>query len=745
MSAGGVSYVNSFTSPVSPPVSYAFAKDLYNNAKYIADAVSHEAGHGFGLLHQSSFDANGNMTAEYSSGSGNWAPIMGYAYTTTINTWHNGATGSATNYQDDMAILAGGINGFGYRPDDYGNTIATATTLAVTSGAITASGIVAQNSDIDAFRFAAGSGTATFQVNTASLGANLDAVLEIYNSSGALVASANPSTTQSASISTTLSAGTYYALVKSNGMYGRVGQYTFTGQVVQPTSGNQSPSVNAGADQTITYGVSANLNATVSDDGLPSPGSVATTWTKVSGTGTVTFGNASAVDTTASFSAAGTYVLRLSANDGQLSSSDDVTIVVNSAPVNQAPTVNAGNDLSITLGNTANLNATVSDDGLPSNSVTTTWTKVSGSGTVTFGNASAVDTTASFSAAGTYVLRLSANDSQLSASDDVTIIVGEPAQTPTTTSFQNGLNGYAGMTDAMIYNKSANKNFGSTTTLDVDGDPDRSALLKWNLSGVSTSTQIESASITLRVTGPTAQTFEIYQLLKSWNESQVTWGRAASGSSWGMAGAQQVNVDRGSTVLGTVTSAASGFVTINLNAAGIAVVQSWISNPASNNGFIIQDYSNTTSDELSFASSEYATVSYRPTLTIKYSSTQQSPKLASIHGRSGNTSDDFGHLRFTEVRLESNSSEDLTRQDGDHSDSVEDFILSILDRRVNQSAKSHSATASHAFVPAVGVEPNDEISATERSANYRDEPGILDAVFSDTLLGNSLFGINASV
>ena len=37
-----------------------------------------------------------------------------------------------------------------------------------------------------------------------------------------------------------------------------------------------------------------------------------------------------------------------------------------------------------------------------------TWSKVSGFGDVVFGNPNAVDTTASFSAAGTYVLRLTA-------------------------------------------------------------------------------------------------------------------------------------------------------------------------------------------------------------------------------------------------------------------------------------------------------------------------------------------------
>jgi PKD repeat protein len=140
----------------------------------------------------------------------------------------------------------------------------------------------------------------------------------------------------------------------------------------------------------------------------------------------VTFGNPSAVDTTASFSAAGTYVLRLTASDSELSASDDVTVVVSpSGPTNQAPVVSAGVDQAVTLPASASLDGTVSDDGLPNppGTVTTAWSVVSGPGTVSFGNAGSVDTTASFSAAGTYVLRLTASDSQLSASDDVTVTV----------------------------------------------------------------------------------------------------------------------------------------------------------------------------------------------------------------------------------------------------------------------------------------------------------------------------------
>src|SRR5439155_1110055 len=106
---------------------------------------------------------------------------------------------------------------------------------------------------------------------------------------------------------------------------------------------NQAPVVNAGSDQTITLPASASLNGTASDDGLPAGSTLTTTWSKVRGPGNVTFGNLNALTTTANFSAAGTYVLRLTASDGALSSRDDVTIAVNSAGGNaNPPVVDAG-------------------------------------------------------------------------------------------------------------------------------------------------------------------------------------------------------------------------------------------------------------------------------------------------------------------------------------------------------------------------------------------------------------------
>jgi len=188
---------------------------------------------------------------------------------------------------------------------------------------------------------------------------------------------------------------------------------------------NQAPVVNAGPDLTITLPANATLNGTVTDDGLPTPPNLTKQWTKVSGPGTVTFASPTAAVTTATFSLSGVYVVRLTGSDGTLSSSDTAQVTVNPAVMNTAPSVNAGPDQTITLPSAANLSGTVTDDGLPNPpaTVTTTWSKVSGPGTVTFGNASARITTATFSVAGSYVLRLTASDSALSASDDVAITV----------------------------------------------------------------------------------------------------------------------------------------------------------------------------------------------------------------------------------------------------------------------------------------------------------------------------------
>ncbi|MEO8134212.1 MAG: hypothetical protein ABI831_09570, partial [Betaproteobacteria bacterium] len=100
-----------------------------------------------------------------------------------------------------------------------------------------------------------------------------------------------------------------------------------------PPPVNQAPQVNAGADQAVVLPTAANLGGTATDDALPNPPATLTyAWTSVSGPGAVIFGNANAAVTTATFSLAGTYVLRLTASDSLLSGQDTVQITVTAVP-----------------------------------------------------------------------------------------------------------------------------------------------------------------------------------------------------------------------------------------------------------------------------------------------------------------------------------------------------------------------------------------------------------------------------
>ncbi len=70
---------------------------------------------------------------------------------------------------------------------------------------------------------------------------------------------------------------------------------------------------------------------------------------------------------------------------------------------------------------TASLNGSASDEG--SDSLTTLWSLISGPGPVLFEDSGAVETTATFFAEGTYVLRLTADDGFTQIDDDTTITV----------------------------------------------------------------------------------------------------------------------------------------------------------------------------------------------------------------------------------------------------------------------------------------------------------------------------------
>jgi hypothetical protein len=172
--------------------------------------------------------------------------------------------------------------------------------------------------------------------------------------------------------------------------------------------------------------------------------------------------------------------------------------------------------------------------------------------------------------------------------------------------------------DTDMLQNAPKKNYGTAISLGVGGDEpagtgkDKSTLLKWGLSTIPAGSKISSASVTLNVENSSAQTYQAYELKRPWVESAATWQLYAAAKSWQIAGAKG-SLDRGTTVVGTVSPSATGKQTFALSPA---TVQNWVNNPSSNNGIIIANATNM--DGFNFSSHESTTSALRPQLNVTY-------------------------------------------------------------------------------------------------------------------------------
>ncbi len=91
---------------------------------------------------------------------------------------------------------------------------------------------------------------------------------------------------------------------------------------------NTPPVISAGPDRLdVQPGAVVTLAGTVTDDGRPAGHALAISWSQLQGPGTAVFANPNAAATTATFTAPGTYVLQLSANDGLNQGTPDTMVV----------------------------------------------------------------------------------------------------------------------------------------------------------------------------------------------------------------------------------------------------------------------------------------------------------------------------------------------------------------------------------------------------------------------------------
>lgn len=325
--AGGVAYLNSFSWNSDTPC-FVFTAQLGNgNAKYTAEAASHEAGHTFNLSHDGQLAHDSVAAVGYYQGHANWAPIMGVGYYKDVVQWSKGDYPFANNLQDDIAIIAGIV---GFRGDLAGDSIVNATPLTGTSPAI--SGIIERRTDADLYAFTTGAGTVSFTATPAAPSPNLDIQLSLYDGLGNLVTYSNP-TTLDASLNVTLAQGTYYLAVDGIGTgspltayddYASLGQFTLAGAVI-PVSGMPPVAV---ADSSLPTSGIAPLAVSFSSAGSYDPDGAVVSYDWDFGDGTTS----TAANPVKTYSSPGTYVASLvvTDNSGLASAADTVTVIVQS-------------------------------------------------------------------------------------------------------------------------------------------------------------------------------------------------------------------------------------------------------------------------------------------------------------------------------------------------------------------------------------------------------------------------------
>ncbi len=207
----------------------------------------------------------------------------------------------------------------------------------------------------------------------------------------------------------------------------------------------------------VATGQPANLEVVATDSDTTT--GISYLWELVSGPGTATFANASAANTTVICSAAGTYVLRLTATSDGVSVSGTVTLEATSG--NHTPVITLAPTATL-VSRSATLKMAASDTDL-GDVLTYSWTLVSGAGSVIFTPGDLPEGLVSFSAPGAYTLRVTVSDGQASVSGtvSVTVVAAATAATMKAESYMGGIYqrflarqpdeaGLAGWSDALI-------------------------------------------------------------------------------------------------------------------------------------------------------------------------------------------------------------------------------------------------------------------------------------------------------
>lgn len=242
--AGGVAYLNSFSNSSGNPC-WSYNS---NNVRIMAMTISHELGHTVGLSHDGRITpSDEDYYGGHGTGVTRWGPIMGAPFSAAVTQWSKGEYYLADRTsQDDLAVITRTQN-FGYRTDEAADTPALAGNVSDNIfGSADETGFITTPTDKDVFRFQTAGGAASFNGTATALPeGNLDIKLRILRSDGSELVAASPVDSLNATLSTTLSAGTYFVEVSGTGFgtplanppsgytnYGSLGQYNLKGTFV---------------------------------------------------------------------------------------------------------------------------------------------------------------------------------------------------------------------------------------------------------------------------------------------------------------------------------------------------------------------------------------------------------------------------------------------------------------------------------------------------------------------------------
>ena len=193
---------------------------------------------------------------------------------------------------------------------------------------------------------------------------------------------------------------------------------------------NAAPTANAGADQSVNLPATVNLSGSATD---PDGDTVDFSWAFVSRPAGSAATLTNPTSATPSFVAdlAGTYDIRLTVNDGHgHTDTDDVRVVV-AGPVNQAPVAVAGPDQNVFAGAVVVLNGNGSTDP-DGTALTFHWEFVSrpAGSAATLQNSGTSTPTFTADVAGTYEVRLTVSDGQLTSTDTILIAATQQNRAP---------------------------------------------------------------------------------------------------------------------------------------------------------------------------------------------------------------------------------------------------------------------------------------------------------------------------